>query len=144
MPNILFLQAAAEALPSALQGIAAEIHVNFPWGSLLRGVATGDALILSNLRRICASRAQLKVTIGLDLERDRSEMQRLGVPQISIDYVNSVLAARYKDAGFEILKTERLASLDWPELKTSWARRIKGNPGRSYIRILAQATENAK
>jgi 16S rRNA (adenine(1408)-N(1))-methyltransferase len=136
---VLFLQAAAEDLPTELQGIANEIHVNFPWGSLLRGVATGDAVILNSLRRICSSKAQLKVTIGLDLERDRSEMERLQLPQLSVDYINAVLVSRYKNAGFKIDKTETLAPLEWPELQTSWAKRLKGSPSRSLIRIVAEA-----
>ena len=35
LPNVLFLQAAVEDLPSELDGVADEVHVHFPWGSLL-------------------------------------------------------------------------------------------------------------
>ena len=35
-PNALFIVAAAEALPEPLTGIADEITINYPWGSLLR------------------------------------------------------------------------------------------------------------
>ena len=82
---MLFLQAAAEDLPTELQGIANEVHVNFPWGSLLRGVATGDAVILKSLRSICAHKALLRVTIGIDFERDRCEVERLAMPKLSVD-----------------------------------------------------------
>lgn len=143
-PNALFLQAVAEDLPTELQGIANEIHVNFPWGSLLRGVATGDAVILNSLRRICALKAQLQVTIGLDLGRDRSEIERLKLPQLSVDYINAGLVGEYKNAGFKIVKTETLASLDWPELQTSWAKRLRKSRSRSFFRIVAQACEIAE
>lgn len=36
LPNVLFLQSAVETLPSELDKTANEVHVNFPWGSLLR------------------------------------------------------------------------------------------------------------
>jgi 16S rRNA (adenine(1408)-N(1))-methyltransferase len=36
------VQAAVEDLPEDLADVADEVHVHFPWGSLLRGVATGD------------------------------------------------------------------------------------------------------
>ena len=39
---MLFIQAAVEDLPPELDGVADEVHVHFPWGSLLRAVATGE------------------------------------------------------------------------------------------------------
>src|SRR6185312_2067943 len=52
-PNVLFIQAAVEDLPAELDGVADEVHVHFPWPSLLRAVASGDVSVLRNLRRIC-------------------------------------------------------------------------------------------
>src|SRR4026207_1751541 len=37
-PNLLFVAAAAESLPPELLGLADEVRILFPWGSLLRGV----------------------------------------------------------------------------------------------------------
>jgi 16S rRNA (adenine(1408)-N(1))-methyltransferase len=111
--------------------------MQFPWGSLLRGVATGDALIMGNLRRICSTHARLQITIGLDAERDRSEWERLELSQISVDYVRSVLTATYKTAGFELVEVEELSSPD--QLQTSWARRLRGRSSRSFVRIGARA-----
>ena len=34
LPNVLFLQAAIEDLPSELDEVADELHIHFPWGSL--------------------------------------------------------------------------------------------------------------
>src|SRR5262245_25665122 len=33
LPNVLFIQASVEDLPSELDGAADEIHIHFPWGS---------------------------------------------------------------------------------------------------------------
>jgi hypothetical protein len=114
------------------------VHVNFPWGSLLRAVATGDESVLRNLRRICASDALLKVLIGLDPERDRSEIERLALPALSTDYVNGILVTKYRNAAFEIVETESLSSSSLWELHTSWARRLQSS-NRSFMRITARA-----
>jgi len=53
-PNVLFIQSAVEDLPPELDAVADEVHIHFPWGSLLKAVATGDVGVLENLRRICA------------------------------------------------------------------------------------------
>ena len=88
VPNALFLQSAVEDLPADLDGIADEVHVHFPWGSLLRAVAIGDAAILGKLRRLCAPGALLEVIVGIDPQRDRTEIERLGLPPLSDAYID--------------------------------------------------------
>ncbi|HKR02714.1 MAG TPA: methyltransferase domain-containing protein [Pyrinomonadaceae bacterium] len=139
LSNVLFLQAAVEDLPGELDGVADEVHVHFPWGSLLGAVAAGDPDVLRNLRRICSAAALLEVVIGLDAERDTSELERLGIQAISIEHVDSVLTGRYGSAGFEIIERGIIPPSEWPEFQTSWAKRLKGNSGRSLLYIIARA-----
>jgi len=90
-------------------------------------VAAGDAVVLSNLRRLCLPKALLQVILLMDLERDRCELQRLGLPAITIDYARTVLAQRYTEAGFHIVESKLSSIGDVPELQTSWARRLQGS-----------------
>lgn len=136
LPNVLFLQAAIEDLPAELQGVADEVHVHFPWGSLLRIVVAGDQTGLQNLRRICSPGAILEVLIGLDPERDRSEINRLG---LSAELDKSEISARYRAAGFETIEQGILEQSEWPKLQTSWAKRLRGNQARNLIYIIARA-----
>lgn len=139
LPNVLFAQAAAEDLPDELSGIASEALVQFPWVRLLRGVVSGDEVAMRNLRQICAPEARLQVMIGLDPERDRHEWERLELPRISADYLNTVLDLRYRNAGFRIVAVEEFASSQGLEFQTSWARRLQTGSGRSFIRLTAEA-----
>ena len=139
LPNVLFLQAAIEELPSELDGVADEVHVHFPWGSLLRIVASGDEPALRDLRRICSPEGLLEIVIGLDPERDRSEIERLGLKPLSIDYIDQELKPRYQAAGFEILERGLLGRSEWSLLRTSWAKRLRGGEGRTLIYIIARA-----
>lgn len=139
LPNALFVQAAVEDLPAELDGIADEVHVHFPWGSLLWGVATGDRLVLQNLRRVCSPGALLEVILGLDPERDRTEMERLGLEPLSVAYIDSTLKPRYREAGFEVTERSMLPEEDWLRLQTSWAKRLRGGGRRSVFYIVARA-----
>ncbi len=141
LANALFVQAAVEDLPCELDGIASEVHVNFPWGSLLRAVAAGDRGVLSNLRRICAPEAELKIFMSFDPERDRAEIERLELPSISGAFLKTVLVPRYQAAGFNVLESNGHSTAEWPELRTSWAQRLRDNDRRSLIYILARASE---
>ena len=137
--NVLFIQSAVEDLPSELDEIADEVHIHFPWGSLLHGVATGDSLILQNIRRICSSGAILEVVLGLDVRRDHSEIARLQLEPIKPAFIDDVLAGRYQAAGFEIVERGILPAAAWPEFKTTWAKRLKGKETRPITYLIARA-----
>jgi len=137
-PNVLFIQSAIEDLPDDLNGVANEVHVHFPWGSLLRAVAKGDVALLQNLRRICATDALLEVVIGIDPVRDESELERLGVQPLTLEIIDAVLVPNYASAGFEIIERGMIAASEWPEFDTSWAKRLQGNEQRPITYLIAR------
>ena len=138
-PNVLFVQASVEDLPTELNGVADEVHVHFPWGSLLRAVATGDVAMLQNLRRICSPGALLEVVIGLDPARDQTEIDRLGLTSLSLEFIDKQLVPNYGAAGFEVIERGVLAASEWPEFNTSWAKRLQGNESRAITYLIARA-----
>ncbi len=140
LPNVLFVQAAIENLPEELNAAADEIHIHFPWGSLLSAVVTGKESVLSSLRRICAPECLVEIVIGIDQERDKSEIERLELPQLSSDYLENVLIPKYQAAGFEIIDKGILLPADWSKLETSWARKLQGGSNRQVIYLIFQAS----
>jgi 16S rRNA (adenine(1408)-N(1))-methyltransferase len=139
LPNVLFIQAAVESLPAELDGVADEVHVHFPWGSLLRGVAAGDSTVLQNLRRICAPGAWLEVVIALDTKRDHAEIARLRLDPLTPEYLDDVLIPRYRAASFEVLEHGVLPPSERPQLHTTWARRLRDSANRSMTFLIARA-----
>ena len=140
LPNVLFVQAAVENLPEELNEAADEIHIHFPWGSLLRAVIVGNESVLQSLRRICAPDCFVEIVIGIDEERDKSEIERLELPQLSPNYLEDVLMPKYETAGFEIQESGILSSSDWSKLETSWARRLQAGENRQVTYLILQAT----
>jgi 16S rRNA (adenine(1408)-N(1))-methyltransferase len=140
LPNVLFVQAAVENLPEELNETADEIHIHFPWGSLLRSVVLGDETVLASVRRISAPECLIEIIIGIDEERDQSEIERLELPKLSTDYLENVLIQKYETAGFTILENGRLNSSDWSKLETSWARKLQGGSNRKVTYIILQAS----
>jgi 16S rRNA (adenine(1408)-N(1))-methyltransferase len=140
LPNALFLQAAVENLPEELNETADEIHIHFPWGSLLRAVACGDEEILISLRRISAPECLLEIVIGIDAERDRSEVERLALPNLSPEYLKKVLIPKYETANFKVLESGILNSSEWSRLETSWARKLQNGSNRKVTYIVFQAS----
>lgn len=139
-PNALFLQASVEDLPNELNGVVDELHIQLPWGSLLSGVAIGNELILKNLRRLCRGGAKLEVLIGIDPERDHSELRRLRLPTLSAEYLRRVLVPAYESSGFGVADYGMLSSAEWPEIESSWARKLRRSATRVLIYLRARAT----
>ena len=88
--------------------------------------------------------------INAVLEEERFKpLPRAEAPSVSLEtvalchpmeYIEEILEARYKAAGFTILEKGELPGSEWGNLKTSWAKRLKGNAERSVVYIIAQAT----
>ena len=138
-PNALFLQATVEELPDELNGIAREVRIQFPWGSLLRSVAVAEEVILKNLRRLCGDNAKLEILIGIDPKRDKSELQRLGVPDLSVEHVKQKLLTAYEANGFSVFEYNIIPSSRWPAIESSWARKLRHSPTRVLINLRARA-----
>jgi len=138
-PNALFIQSSVESLPEELNGIATEVHVHFPWGSLLRAVALGEVNTLEGIRRVCAGDAKVKLTIALDVERDRSEILRLSLQPLSPNFLDGELRQRYLAARLEIIEHTSFQSTDWPGLTTSWAKRLGRRDRRQITYLIARA-----
>ena len=140
-PNALFIQAAVEDLPAELDGVADELHVHFPWGSLLRAVAAGDLAVLQNLRRICAPGAVFEVVLGLDPARDQTEIERLGLVPLTLEFIDQQLASIYLAAGFELTERGIIAASEWPEFNTSWAKRLHQSDQRPITYLICRAID---
>ena len=134
LPNVLFVAASLEHLPPELDGVADEVHVHFPWGSLLKAVATGEPLALASLRRLCAAHAWIEVVTAPDPVRDAAELARLGLEG---EPFGQAARARYREAAFHVAEHGTLAASKWPHLRTSWAKRLQGRRPLSYL--VAQA-----
>lgn len=140
LPNAMFVQAAVEDLPEELDGVADEIHIHFPWGSLLRAVVTGDEAVLRSLRRIAAAGCLLELIVGIDPERDRAEMERLGVPELTPVVLHSFLIPKYVAAGFELRQCRPVDRAEWSKLDTSWARKLSPGAKRNVTLIAFRAS----
>lgn len=139
LANVLFVRAAIENLPTELDNAADEIHIHFPWGSLLGAVATGSEPVLRGLLRISAPRCLVEVVIGFDRQRDRRELERLGLEHFTLDYVRQKLSSRYASCGLPLRESGVLAKGEWTRLHTSWARRLSSNDAREVVYFIAEA-----
>jgi 16S rRNA (adenine(1408)-N(1))-methyltransferase len=123
--NVLYVIADALALPGELAGLATRITINFPWGSLLRGLLYGDAGLLAGLQTI----TQLQPAARLDIRLNDSALASVGWPlRDGAVRIEAMLRA----AGFAPDPAIVLDSAALRACQTTWAKRLThGDTGRA-------------
>jgi 16S rRNA (adenine(1408)-N(1))-methyltransferase len=131
LPNVLFVQAAVEDLPDEFAAVADEIHIHFPWGSLLRAVAAPDTGVLAAIRRLAAPECRLELILGIHPERDQAELKRLGLTVLTDPDHKSRLVTDYSRAGFQLIDAGSLTAEECRSLDSMWAKRLSTSKDRS-------------
>lgn len=135
-PNAIYVQASAEELPEELQGVASDIHINFPWGSLLRATLLPDTRFLKSLRALIRREGgSLSIITGIDPVRDRAELDRLGMPLPDVGYLTERLVPAYSDNGFLFDGKVDLSVAEVRSVGTTWARKLASGGSRSVFRL---------
>lgn len=134
--NVLFVCASVEALPLELQGIASEITINYPWGSLLQALVLPDFEVLKAITRLALPGASLTILINISVFENKEYCYKLGLPELTLERAKSSLASRYRDAGIEV---QTIAVLDEGiPYRTTWGQKLtQGSGDRKTLLIEA-------
>lgn len=133
LANALLVAARAEELPAELDGLAREIRVHFPWGSLLRGVIGADPAVLGGLARITRPGATVTAVLSVT-DRERG----LGLPPLD-GALGDRLAAVYAAHGLTVTEWRPAGADDLAETRSSWAKRLGAGGRRDAWLLRAQA-----
>jgi 16S rRNA (adenine(1408)-N(1))-methyltransferase len=115
--NLLLVAARAEELPPELDGLADDVRVHFPWGSLLRGLLLVDAGIAAGLARVTRPGGTITAVLSVT-DRERG----LGLP--ALDGAGGALAAGYPEHGLTLVEWRPATGPEIAATRSSWARRL--------------------
>lgn len=113
--NALYLIANALDLPTELDGVATHLTINFPWGSLLTGLVTGDTALYQGLTAITRPSARLEVSLNAG-----------AMAEVGVDLDTGSRSARrlLRAAGFEMLPPSLTSVTDLRAYPSTWAHRL--------------------
>jgi 16S rRNA (adenine(1408)-N(1))-methyltransferase len=118
--NVVFVAAAAESLPGALRGIADEVTVILPWGSLLEAVLTPGSAAFAGLAAVLKHDGLMTLLVSA---HERDQLATVD------DAAATELARRYGSAGYEVNELRLATRADVALLSSGWGRRL-GIPER--------------
>lgn len=126
-PNALFVIANALALPAELHGTAAGVTINFPWGSLLDGLLSGDGGLLAGLDAVMCPGATLELRLNGGALAEAGWSLEDGTAR-----VHEALA----EHGLTMRAPTPLAAADLRRCPTTWAKRLAfgRDPRAVYLR----------
>jgi 16S rRNA (adenine(1408)-N(1))-methyltransferase len=113
--NALYVIANALMLPIELNGLADSISINFPWGSLLKGLLQPEPALLSGLCAISRAGAALDIRLNAGALAEAGWAFEAGVQRI-----RAVLA----DHDIRMSKPLTLTPESLKAIPTTWAKRL--------------------
>ena len=121
--NLLFVVAAAESPPPELLGLAHEVRILFPWGSLLRGVLGADARVAEGIARLTRPGGRVSAIVSVT-PRDGLEATASFDPA-GLAGIGD--AARRFD--LRLTATRRASVEDVRATRSTWGRRLLAGAG---------------
>jgi 16S rRNA (adenine(1408)-N(1))-methyltransferase len=113
--NLLFVVADAMALPDDLRVMAGRVTINFPWGSLLRGLLDGNAALLSGLLTVGGPKHEVTVRLNGGALVEAGYSFEEGGLQVS---------AVLQSAGYSVRAEHVLGPRQLRAYPTTWAKRL--------------------
>ena len=115
LPNALFVIASAQTLPLELNGLASQININFPWGSLLESLLNNDVSLIQRLLLITRPSAKLQIHLNGEALSTAGWMLEAGADQIE----TNLNAAGWTTKSHLYMNSHTLRSTP-----TTWAKRL--------------------
>lgn len=115
LPNILFVIASAQDLPSELNGLISHVTINFPWGSLLESLLTGDSNLMRGIESISSSIASVDVRLNGGALAEAGWTLETGTEQI---YSNMIRA------GWQVNTPVMMNAGALCNFPSTWAKRL--------------------
>ncbi len=135
LENLLLVIGAVEALPEELDGLADEITVYFPWGSLLEAVVKPLGEPMKQIKRISKGGAAFTFITTYQESYESHEIEKRGLPALSAEYFGSEHKARLHELGFDTESVTELTAEDVKALGTQWAKRLGTGRARQYFKV---------
>ena len=115
LPNLLVVIASAQELPRELDGFVTHITVNFPWGSLLESLLTGDSKLMHGLKSVSCAKASLDLRLNGGALAEAGKTLEAGTDRI---YFNLL------QAGWQLEHPRIMDASTLKKFPSTWAKRL--------------------
>lgn len=133
--NLLFIHSGVETLPSELGGIANEIQINFPWGSLLQGVVLAEESVLKNIISLAKNDARFLLYTTYNDKFEEQYRKERELPELTLDYIETQMKTSFLEHGIKLTEARLLDDDEKTSLTSTWAKKILATRNRDVFLI---------
>jgi hypothetical protein len=120
--------AAAERPPDELVGLATELTITFPWGSLLAGSVAVDPIAAAGIAALVTPGGRVRILLSV------TDDDRLAIPPLAASDA-ATLAERWARHSLRLSEFELATPIEVESSGSSWARRLAAGQRRPVWRI---------
>ncbi len=132
--NAVYVAASVERMPPELAGIADEIFVTLPWGSLMRGLILGERAVLDGVAGCGRPGARVRIVLNTRIFDEPVPIDARDLPDVTPACVRETLDTLYAAAGLRITDARWMDAGEVASLGTTWAKRLSHRvPPRSVV-----------
>jgi len=131
LQNMLFVIASAQSLPAELNGFISHLSINFPWGSLLESLLTGDSKLMRGLESVSHSATSIDLYLNGGALVEAGTTLETGAEKIYDHLIQS---------GWRLRRPVMLNDNVLKSFPTTWARRLAHGRDPRAIRLSGTLT----
>lgn len=125
--NVLFVVGSFELTPEELLGTANSVSIILPWGTLLQAVVLsrdGDIEKVRSLFKEELAGRKLNIIFGYSQEAEPSEIKRLGLDKLDINYVQNTIVKAFEGGGFKTEVVDEIMKEDLKKIESTWSKKL--------------------
>ena len=115
LPNALFIIASAQALPQELNRLISHVTINFPWGSLLESLLSGEPALMNGLSSISCPNAGVEIRLNSGALAEAGTALEAGAEKIYYNMLRS---------GWQVETLVMMNASVLRSFPTTWAKRL--------------------
>lgn len=133
--NCLFVLGSIELLPEELFGLATKVTVILPWGSLLSSIALPNSEAPKKLYDLLKESGELEILFGYAHETEPSEVDRLGLENLSLEYVKANVVPNFLNVGFQGVTISPLQKETLKNFDSTWSKKLSFGQERPLFHL---------
>lgn len=138
LENTLFVVGSIEVYPEELSGVANKVLIILPWGTLLQSIVNLDGQALENIGSTIKNGGQLEIIFGYSQDAEPTEVERLGLNKLDINYIYSTMIPKFTMLGYKIDCVEKLTKKQLDQFETTWSKKLRFGQDRPIFHLKLQ------
>ncbi len=131
LENTLFVVGSAEQVPTELYDVANVVHVNFPWGTLLKAVVEPNEN-LENIGKLLKRDGKIEIVFGYSKESEPSEYERLQLTNLSIDKIEQA----FRNSQWEVTELTEISKESAKQIESTWGKKLAFGKERPLVKMV--------